>query len=209
MLKSIYHKIKNQIQIMNYKKKWKIGNKHNETSVTGTFDIEKVQVGQKTYGRIHAVDFGNGKEKLVIGSYCSIAENVTFLLGGEHDYKNIMTYPLKVKLMQEKNESITKGVIVVEDDVWIGYGATILSGVKIGQGAVIGAGSIVSKDIPPYAIYAGGKIVKYRFSEKIIKQLLKIDYSKLEEKTILDNLNDFYTEITEENDEVVINKFLS
>ena len=67
---------------------------------------------------------------------------------------------------------------IIENDVWIGAKSTIMSGVKIHNGAVVGAGSVVTKDVPPYAIVAGNpaKIVKYRFNEKQIQSLLKISW---------------------------------
>ena len=75
---------------------------------------------------------------------------------------------------------LTNGDIVVGDDVWVGQRAIIMSGVNIGQGAVIGAGAIVTKNVPPYAIVGGipAKVIRYRFSEELIQELLKIDYSK-------------------------------
>ena len=106
----------------------------------------------------------------------------------------------------KQRESETKGDIIIEDDVWIGYGCTILSGVKIGQGAVIGTRSVVAKDIPPYAIYAGNKIIKYRFSNKVIEKLLKIDFSKINEKCIRENIKCFYETITEDNVERILEK---
>lgn len=82
----------------------------------------------------------------------------------------------------------------------------ILSGVTIGQGAVIGAGSIVAKDIPPYSIYAGNKIIKYRFSEKIKNKLLQIDFDRLDEKNIKENIDLLYTNCSEDNIDEIINK---
>lgn len=76
-------------------------------------------------------------------------------------------------LQKVKHEATSKGDIVVKDDVWIGYGSIILSGVHIGQGAVIAAGSVVSHDVPPYAIVGGvpARLIKYRFSEEMTKKL--------------------------------------
>ena len=94
-------------------------------------------------------------------------------------------------------EALSKGKIIVEDDVWIGMNALILSGVKIGKGAIIGAGSVISKDIPPYAIAVGNpcKVIKYRFSEEIRKKVNKIKF-----ENITENLKEkFYTEVTEDN----------
>ena len=65
------------------------------------------------------------------------------------------------------DEATSKGDIIVQDDVWIGYGATILSGLTIGQGAVIAAGSVVTKDVTPYSVVAGvpARVIKYHFGE--------------------------------------------
>jgi serine acetyltransferase len=91
-------------------------------------------------------------------------------------------------------EAVSKGDIVVGDDVWIGYGATILSGVHIGQGAVVAAGALVAKDVPPYAIVGGvpAKVIKYRFEPALIERLLEIDYSQLDDATIREHADDLY-----------------
>ena len=76
-----------------------------------------------------------------------------------HTLNNISTYPFKTALLNYKNEeAISKGNIIIDDDVWIGFGATIMSGVHIGQGAVIAAGSVVTKDVPPVAVAAGNPV---------------------------------------------------
>ena len=138
-----------------------------------------------------------------IGNYVSIASGVTFLLGGNHYTNTITTYPFKVMYFNETTpEALSKGKIIVEDDVWIGMNAMILSGVKIGKGAVIGAGSVVSKDIPPYAIAVGNpcKVVKYRFSENIINKIRELKFDNIDE-SLKEKL---YTEVTESNvDELV------
>lgn len=82
---------------------------------------------------------------------------------------------------------------MIKDDVWIGAQATIMSGVTIGQGAVIGAKALVTKDVPPYAIVGGvpAKVIKYRFEKEIIDELLKIDFSKLDYKVIKEHITLF------------------
>ena len=100
-------------------------------------------------------------------------------------------------LQIEKCEAISKGDIIIYDDVSIGYGAIILSGVHIGQGAVVEAGSVVTKDIPPYAIVGGvpAKLIKYRYKPEMIEALLTIDYRKLNDEIIRNNIDKLYTEL--------------
>ena len=137
-----------------------------------------------------------------IGRFCSIADDVTFCLSVDHILNNLSTYPF-ISLIQGRNneDAISKGNIIVEDDVWIGYRATIMSGVKIGQGAVIAAGAVVTKDIPPYAIVGGvpAKVIKYRFSNEIISQLIKVNYANIEDMIKNSNFNILYTHINEDN----------
>ena len=188
---------------------WRDLNRNNETTVSRHVNINKVSVGNYTYGNINMYHSGNGDENLKIGSYCSIAPEVTFLLASEHNFNGISTYPFKVKFLGEANEASSKGSITVGDDVWIGYGAIIMSGVTIGQGAIIGAGSIVTKDVPPYAIVAGNpaKIIKYRFSEDVITKLLNIDFSFLSKEKMKELSEYLYTEITSDNIDEIIQKF--
>ncbi len=96
-----------------------------------------------------------------------------------------------------ENEAITKGNIIIGNNVWIGYGATILSGVSIGDGAVIAAKAVITHDVPPYAIVGGipSKIIKFRFNEEIIQELLKIDYEKLDKIFFEKNINILYTKV--------------
>lgn len=94
-------------------------------------------------------------------------------------------------------DALSKGDIIVEDDVWIGLNAMILSGVTIHQGAVIATGSVVTKDVPAYAIAGGvpAKVIKYRFPEEVIEELLKIDYGCLTKEMVEQHMEDLCTEI--------------
>jgi serine acetyltransferase len=87
--------------------------------------------------------------------------------------------------------------VVIEDNVWIGENACIMSGVHIGQGAVVAAGSVVNKDVPPYSIVGGvpAKVIKYRFEPEMIEALLKIDYSKLDKDMIQSHVDDLYQKL--------------
>lgn len=202
LLKKIFYKIK----LIIFRKKWRNKNESNYTYAKNVFPISKVKVGKYTYGQLEVYTYGNSEEFLEIGNFCSIGPDVMFLLAGEHNYKSLSTFPLKRYFFGE-NESICKGKINIKDDVWIGARCTILSGVEIGQGAVIGAGSIVTKDVPPYAIYAGGKITKYRFKPEIIEKLLKFDFLKLNEDIIKDNIQELCKDISEENIDTILYKF--
>ena len=94
-------------------------------------------------------------------------------------------------------EGIGKGDIIVEDDVWIGCRVTVLSGVHIGQGAVVAAGALVTKDVPPYAIVGGvpAKVIKYRFEPEMIEELLKIDYSRVDRSMIQAHADELYQKL--------------
>ena len=180
------------------KKKWHKLHPNSDTTPMNDFDFEHVLIGKGTYGELNVVDFG-GNAKLIINNYVSIAQHVSFILNAEHYTAHISTYPFKVKILRTQNtESFSKGNIIVDDDVWIGYGATIMSGVHIGQGAVVAAGAIVTKDIPPYAIVGGvpAKIINYRFEDAIIKELLKVDFKMIDEHLISTYQDDLYEKLT-------------
>jgi acetyltransferase-like isoleucine patch superfamily enzyme len=171
------------------------------------FDIKKVIVGNETYGKLFVRHFGNDSEFLKIGSYCSIGPNCLFILGGEHEYKTLTTFPIK-KFFLNKDESKTKGSIILEDDVWLGYGVTILSGITIGKGAIVGAKSVVVKDIPPYSIVGGNpaKVLKYRFDNETITELLKFNIEKLRKQTIYKDMNLFYENISSSNVDCILKR---
>lgn len=187
--------VKRRLDAMLFRKKWRKANAHNQTYVKASFDAAAVRVGNHTYGCIDAQISNGGK--LTIGHYCSIAEGVKFLVSADHPLDRISTYPFLSKLLTGEPEATSKGDILVEDDVWIGYGATILSGVRIGQGAVVAAGAVVAGDVPPYAIAGGvpAKVIKYRFEPEMIEELMKIDYSRLDEPMIRAHADDLYQKL--------------
>lgn len=171
---------------------WKKRNKMNYTYPGNYFNIDRVKIGNYTYGRINAQTYECEDSFLEIGSYCSIAANVQFILGGEHNIRSVSTYPFR-QIFGNEIDTTSKGVITVKDDVWICNNVTVLSGVTIGQGAVVAAGAVVTKDVPPYAIVGGvpAKVIKYRFDQTIIKEALSIDFSKIDKNMVLEHRDYF------------------
>lgn len=183
-----------------FKRRWERQNAENGTYPMTIFDETRVSVGKYTYGELN-VNTSGESGRLMIGSYCSIASEVVFLLSADHYIDHISTYPFKVKAIKTcEKEAISKGDIIVDDDVWIGQRATILSGVHIGQGAIVAAGAVVTKDVPPYAIVAGvpAKVIKYRFDPEMIEVLMKVDYNMLTEEMIAAHEDELYKPLTEE-----------
>ena len=192
----MFGKIKEYIDMYSFRKKWREKNAHNTTIAANFFNMDVVEVGKETYGAIRVLNYGTG-QKLKIGNYCSLAQEVMFVLDADHYVDTISTFPFKVKIMGQPIEGISKGDIIVEDDVWIGYRSTILSGVRIGQGAVVAAGAVITKDVPPYAIVGGvpAKVLKYRFNDELIEELKKVDFSKLSKEDVEKNINNLYKKL--------------
>jgi acetyltransferase-like isoleucine patch superfamily enzyme len=143
-----------------------------------------------------------GKSCLVqntrIGKYCSIANEVMIGLGN-HPLNLLSTSPLfyrwenplNIKLIKDDLDIIEYKPITIGNDVWIGARSIIMDGISIGHGAVIAANSVVTKDIPPYAIVAGvpSKIIKYRFEEKEIAELIESKWWEKRLQDIIKNKN--------------------
>jgi acetyltransferase-like isoleucine patch superfamily enzyme len=128
-----------------------------------------------------------------IGKYCSIAANILFYVDGNHQYEHASTFPfyeLGHNDDPRNKNGWGKGAPTVGNDVWIGYEAVILSGVHVGDGAVVGAHSVVTKDVPPYAIVGGNpaRVLKYRFSEELIQEYLAVKWWNLPEATVIKEL---------------------
>lgn len=147
------------------------------------------EFGKGTYsGNLKIYDWDEGAT-LKVGSYCSIADGVQIFLGGEHNTDWVTTYPFNClwkSAMHFSGHPKTKGDVTIGSDVWIGKESIIISGVNIGDGAVIGARSVVLKDVNPYAIAGGNpaREIKKRFADDVIEKLLKICWWDWETKRI-------------------------
>lgn len=127
----------------------------------------------------YAFDFID--DRLTIGKFCSIAHGASFVLnGGNHFADRLSTFPFPIFGeafgVPDPGPWPNKGGITIGHDVWIGWDATILPGVTVGDGAIIAAKAVVASDVPPYAIMAGNpaKIVKYRLPEAGIARMLEL-----------------------------------
>lgn len=156
-----------------------IANSINNPRFTAEYwQYRKHHIGEYTYGTPQIYQWDD-HTKLTIGKHCSIAKGVMILLGGEHHTDWVSAYPFN-NFFHEAAEITghphTKGDVCIGNDVWIGMEAIILSGVTIGDGAVIAARSVVTKDVPPYAIAGGNpaRIIRLRFSDEIIRELMEI-----------------------------------
>jgi virginiamycin A acetyltransferase len=134
------------------------------------------------------------QDKLIIGRFCQIATGVRFIMNGSnHVIHGISTYPFKVfggSWGEAALEQVSKGDTIIGSDVWFGNSVTIMPGVKIGSGAIIGANSLITKDIETYTVVGGnpGKIIRKRFTHDIIDLLLKIKWWDWPIAKITDNI---------------------
>lgn len=189
--------ITNRIKLYLARKKWRKSNSNNDTYMGNYFEPEIVSVGIRSYGLLNVICHNN-INKLKIGNYCSIAPDVVFILNGEHNIKTISTFPYKTHCLKtEKYEAGSSGNIQIDDDVWIGYGATIMSGVHIGQGAVIAARAVVTRDVNPYEVVGGvpAKKIYMRFEQNIVDELMKVNYQNLTNDMIIQHEKDLYSEL--------------
>jgi acetyltransferase-like isoleucine patch superfamily enzyme len=156
-----------------------------------------------SYGMLNILSYVASNEQLQIGNYVSIAPNVLFILGGNHQINTITNFPLySVLISSNPIDAGSKGPIIIEDEVWIGTNATILSGVTIAKGAIIAAGAVVTKDVPPYAVCGGNpaRIIKYRFSDEIINMLMSFHLSDVSSELLRSQIDAIYKKIESMDD---------
>jgi len=139
-----------------------------------------VTIGRGTYGvNRNTIQGLSPDAPVTIGNFCSFGQETLIFSKADHALNLPSTFPLRTLLLHPERgdqDAVTKGAVSIGHDVWVGARAMILSGVTIGNGAVIGAGALVTKNVPPYAIVAGNpaQLVRYRFTEHQIEALQHI-----------------------------------
>lgn len=142
--------------------------------------------------------YNYGEDRLIIGKFCAIATHVKFIMNGaNHKLDGISTYPFPIfghgweTAMSDLMNLPSRGDTIIGNDVWIGYDSLIMPGVKIGDGVIIAARSVVVKDIPPYTIVGGNPAqpIKQRFTDAEIEILLSISWWNWDIEKITRNLD--------------------
>ena len=159
----------------------------------------KITIGSNTTINGPGTEFYSIHHPITVGNFCSIARG-TAVQEHNHDAECITTYFIKFRIFEEKYgiDAISKGSVTIGNDIWIGTQSTILTGVTIGDGAIIAANSVVTSDVPPYAIVGGtpAKVLKYRFSDEIIAKLLELKWWNWDIEKIKANKELFYGNLT-------------
>lgn len=136
-------------------------------------------------------------DKLVIGKFCALSRGIRFIMNGaNHKMSGFSTYPFEIfgkdwqRVTPQRNEYPYKGDTVIGNDVWIGYEAVIMPGITIGDGAIVAAQSVVTKDVSPYTIVGGNpaEVIRQRFSDTVIQALLEIAWWNWDMEKITANL---------------------
>jgi acetyltransferase-like isoleucine patch superfamily enzyme len=143
---------------------------------------ERLVLGHRTYahGTPRVIAYrGDEHHEVRVGSYCSIAEDVQIFVGGQHHPEWVTTFPFRAAFNMpgkfEDGQPVSRGPVTIGNDVWVGLGALILSGVTVGDGAVIAANAVVTKDVRPYAVVGGNpaREIRRRFRDDQVDGLLE------------------------------------
>ncbi|MDD3591332.1 MAG: DapH/DapD/GlmU-related protein [Sulfurovum sp.] len=202
MIKNILRKILFHFKLSKYKKRNKLNavctigenvsldncilNYHSRIAANAT--LQNVEVGEYTaIGRYSKIVY------TIIGKYCAISWDTTInAISHPYNHLSISAFPYVPyvgNFVSERKQ--THQNVIIKNDVWIGANSVIMPGITIGNGAIIGAGAVVTKDVPDYAIVVGvpAKIIKYRFSKDIIDRLLELNWWDLDHRIIKENID--------------------
>lgn len=163
-----------------------------------SIDTDSYIVGAKLESSLN-YNIDDGVHNLQIGKYSSLAEGISFLIDVNHDYKKVCTGALTVFQGKDfKGKMKRRGQIIIQNDCWIANSVTIMGGVTVHNGAIIAAGSVITKDVPAYAIVGGNpaRIIKYRFDEDQIFKLQKIAWWDWDQEKIKMNAELFHGDVS-------------
>lgn len=165
-------------------------------------------MGHNSYGKPKVINYPDDKTKChcTIGNYTSIGNKVTILLAAEHNTQSITTHPLfNVLPLPGTPPNSTPCNVEIGNDVWIGYGTIILSPCVIGDGAIIGANTTITKDIPPYAVVVGNppKIIRYRFNKSDRERLQRIAWWNLTDEQVTEIAPNLFSDDVDELERIV------
>lgn len=178
---------------------WSSATNYTTAGVLG-YDVP-VSIGRGSYGVEGVELWGYGTPaSFRVGHFSSLGPKCVVILGGDHRWDWMTTFPFpafhpKAKALVDSGHTdgphaTSKGDVVLGSDVWLGYGVTILSGVRVGHGAVVGARSLVAKDVPPYAVVAGtpARILRFRFDNDTIARMLRLQWWHWPDDVLTDRL---------------------
>lgn len=164
------------------------------------YSTARLQMGRNSYGDPLIPTYPGDTARVVIGDFVSIALDVVLMDGGDHRIDWISTYPFRAMFdlpgAYADGHPRPKGDLLIGNDVWIGRGARVLSGLTIGDGAAIAGYSVVTKDVRPYAIVAGNpaREIRRRFSDEQVRELLEIAWWRWPLERILETVPELCSE---------------
>lgn len=164
-----------------------------------SIDQDSYVVGIEVQSGIN-FDPESGRHCILIGKGCSLADAITFMVDLNHDYNSVSQGEMSfLQGISRPTRIVRKGTIIIQNDVWIGHGATIMAGVTLHNGCVVAADSVITKDVPPYAVVGGNpaKILRWRFDEKTVEGIQKIAWWNWSPALQYSRRNDFTMPVPE------------
>ncbi len=190
---------------------------NNPNIIVGDFTYYDDPVDSENFERNVLYHFPFIGDKLIIGKFCAIARDVKFIMNGaNHKMSGVTTYPFQIfgngweRVMPDMKELPYKGDTIIGNDVWIGYDALIMPGVKIGNGSIISSKSVVVNDVPPYTVMGGNpaKPIKSRFKDEVIELFESIAWWDWPIEIITENLELLVSNDIEKLKDVAIQQHL-
>jgi acetyltransferase-like isoleucine patch superfamily enzyme len=166
-------------------------------------DTGIVVMGRQSYAVPIVHLYPGDAVRVVVGSWSALAAGVEILPGGNHRLDTVASFPIRHRLglagIETSGHPWSKGDVTIGNDAWVGRGAKILGGVTIGDGAVVAAYSVVTRDVPPYAIAAGApaRVVRYRFADHLVAALLRIRWWDWDDERIIAAVDELTSDAVE------------